>query len=448
MIIKLIQPKMSLRPMDTMLKTRMAPSLALLTIANVIPIEHKVIIENENIEVIDFCAAVDLVGITVTVDTMPSAITIAQKFRDKGVKVVAGGIHITCDPESAKKYFDSLCIGIAERSWPQIIKDTKNGTLKKVYDDNLNIKSEEIAGPNYDLIDHSKYLYTNIITTSRGCPFKCDFCYNSCKAYKNIYVTRNIPAVIEEIIKLNNKRIMFIDDNFIGDPTWTENFLYAIKSLKIKWSAAVSANIGQMPDLLDLMKDTGCQSLFIGIESTNQSSLSDVHKIQNDIGNYERLVEQIHKRGIMINASFVFGLDGDDKNTFRQTLDWIVAHRIETLTCHILTPYPGTQLHAKLQKEGRITDFDLSHYNTAHVVYEPKNMTAQELYEGYLWIYKEAYTFQNLIRRLPKSKNQWVPYLAFNFFYRKFGKFTEILCTIVSFKTIGKIAEYLSYKIK
>lgn len=448
MIVKLIQPKMSLRPMDTMLKTRMAPSLALLTIANIIPCKHKVIIENENIEVIDFNASVDLVGITVTVDTMPAAIAIAQKFRIQGIKVVAGGIHITSDPESAKEYFDSLCIGIAERSWPQIIKDAENGKLKKVYDDNLNIKSDEIFGPNYDLIDHSKYLYTNIIATSRGCPFKCDFCYNSCETYKNIHVTRNISDVIDEIIKLNNKRILFIDDNFIGDPLWTENFLHAIKNLKLKWSAAVSANIGHMPNLLDLMKDTGCQSLFIGIESITQSSLSSVHKIQNDIGKYENLVAQIHKRGIMINASFVFGLDGDDKNTFRQTLDWIVTHRIETLTCHILTPYPGTQLHATLQNAGRITDFDLSHYNTAHVVFSPKNMTAQELYEGYLWIYKEAYTFKNIMRRLPKSKKQWVPYLAFNFFYRKFGKFTEKICTIVSFNTIGKIAEYLSYKIK
>ena len=241
---------------------------------------------------------------------------------------------------------------------------------------------------------------------------------------------------------------MFIDDNFIGNPKWTKQLLKEIKPLKLKWNAAVTSNIVDMPELLDEMKESGCQSLFIGFESINSKSIDSVHKVQNSVKRYEKLVDEIHKRGIMINASFVFGLDEDDTSVFKNTLEWIVKNKIETVTSHILTPYPGTKLYSSLIEENRIVDFNLSNYNTAHVVYKPKNMTAEELYNGYLWIYKEVYTFKNIMKRLPKSKKQWIPFLAFNFFYRKFGKLTELLCNIVSFKNIGRFFRWLAYCIK
>lgn len=158
--------------------------------------------------------------------------------------------------------------------------------------------------------------------------------------------------------------------------------------LNLKWNAAVSANIVDMPDLLDSMKEAGCQSLFIGFESLNASSINEVHKKQNNIAKYEKLVIEIHRRKIMINASFVFGLDGDTAATFQTTLDWIVKNKIETVTSHILTPYPGTVVYDEFLKNGHIVDYNLSHYNTSYAVFEPKNMTREELYNGYIWIYK------------------------------------------------------------
>lgn len=445
MIIKLIQPAMKARPMDTKLKTRMAPSLGLLTLANLTPKEHEVIIENENIEEIDFDRPVDLVGITVTVDVMNRAVDIAKEFQKRGVSVVAGGIHITADPEKATESFDAICVGMAERVWGKILKDKENNTLKKIYYDMDAITGEEIVSPKYNIIDNKKYLYTNIISTSRGCPFKCDFCYNSCKGTLKTYVNRPIEDVIEDIKVLKTRHIMFIDDNFIGNPKWTREFLKAIKPLKLKWNAAVTSNIVDMPDLLDEMKESGCQSLFIGFESINSKSIDSVNKVQNTVEKYECLVDEIHKRGIMINASFVFGLDEDDRSVFKNTLEWIVKNKIETVTSHILTPYPGTKLYSSLLEENRIVDFDLSNYNTAHVVYKPKKMKAEELYEGYLQIYKDVYRFKNIIKRLPKSKKQWIPFLAFNFFYRKFGKVTEVICNIVSYENIGRFFRWVSY---
>ena len=448
MKIKLIQPAMLQRPMDTKLKTRMSPSLALLTIANLTSKEHEVIIENENVEEIDFDEPVDLVVITVTVDVMNRAVEISKKFQNRGVTVIAGGIHITADPESATSSFDVISVGMAERIWGKILKDKENNTLKKIYYDMENISGDEVVSPAYDMIDNKKYLYTNIISTSRGCPFQCDFCYNSCKNVLKTYINRPIDDVIKDINTLKTTHVMFIDDNFIGNPKWTKKLLKEIKPLKLKWNAAVTSNIVNMPELLDEMKEAGCQSLFIGFESINSKALESVHKVQNNVNRYEKLVDEVHKRGIMINASFVFGLDEDDGSIFKSTLEWIVKNKIETVTSHILTPYPGTKLYKALLAENRIVDFNLASYNTAHVVYKPKNMTAEELYNGYLWIYKELYTFKNIMKRLPKSKKQWIPFLSFNFFYRKFGKLTELFCNIVSFKNVGKFYRWLAYRIK
>ena len=448
MKIKLIQPAMIQRPMDTKLKTRMAPSLALLTLANLTPKEHEVIIENENVESINFDEKVDLVAITVTVDVMNRAIEIAKEFRKRSVKVVAGGIHITADPKGAYGYFDAICVGMAERIWQRILFDAQNDSLKEIYNDMLSISGQEIVSPDYDIIDNSKYLYTNIISTSRGCPFECDFCYNSSQSVHKAYINRPIEDVIREIKTLRTRHIMFIDDNFIGNPSWTKKFLAQIRPLGLKYNAAVTSNIVDMPDILDDLKESGCQSLFIGFESINDKAIDSMNKVQNSVGKYERLVEELHKRGIMINASFVFGLDEDDSSVFEKTLDWIVKNKIETVTSHILTPYPGTRLYENLHKQGRITDFDLSKYNTANVVYRPKNMTQEELYDGYLWIYKEVYSFKNIIKRLPSSKKQWISYLAFNLLYRRFGKLTEKVCEIISFRRVGSITRWFSYNIK
>ena len=445
MLIKLIQPKMIMRPMDTKLKTRMSPSLGLLTIANILGNDHTVIIENENIEEIDFNQKVDIVGITVTVDVMHRSIEIAKEYQSKGIPVVAGGIHITAFPEEAKKYFNTISLGLAEKTWPNIIQDLQDGNLKKVYMCDQELKGRDIVSPGYHLIDKKKYLYCNIISTSRGCPFRCDFCYNSCQAYKQLYINRPIDHVIKDIKTIGRRHIMFIDDKFIGNQKWNLEFVREIRPFGLRWNAAVSANIVDMLPLLDEMAMSGCESLFIGFESLNENAIKSVNKGQNNIGKYELLIEEIHKRGIMINASFVFGLDEDDVTTFQTTLDWIVKNKIETVTSHILTPYPGTKVYDEFLKNGRITDFDLSKYNTANVVFKPQNMTAEELYNGYIWIYKQIYSTKNIIKRMPKLHKQRLAYLLFNFLYRKFGKVTEILCELITYERVGKIAEKLSY---
>lgn len=443
MYIKLIQPKMEKRPMDTDLKTRMAPPLGLLTVAALLRGKHRVSIENENIRPVNYEDVPDLVGITVTVDVLPRAIAIAAKFRATGAAVIAGGIHITTAPETVpENSFDALCIGAAEGTWPQMIRDFEACCLQPVYRCGQHLSGAELVSPAYDLLQGGRYLYCNVVHTSRGCPFRCDFCYNSSRERR--YLNRPVEDVLDDIRAVGSKHVMFIDDNFIGNPKWTRELVARLKPLHIKWNAAVSANIADDPDLLDQMKESGCQSLFIGFESIEPDSVRSVHKVQNDTKKYEALVDALHSRGIMINASFVFGLDSDTKETFRSTLDWIVKQRLETVTSHILTPYPGTVLYEKLKAEGRLLTSDFSLYNTAHVVFSPAGMTERELYEGYLWIYRNIYSIKNIIRRMPKARNQILPYLMFNLFYRKFGKFTDFLCRGVGYEKIGRLGEILS----
>ena len=445
MRILLIQPKMIKRPMDTDLKTKMSPPLGLYTLMTVTPKEHTVTVINENIENLRDEYDFDLVGISVNVDVMPRASEIASKFQRKNIPVIAGGIHISCCPEECAAYFDAICIGPAELIWSKIIDDVENRCLNKIYKSSNCFRGEDIASPAYNSLSNSKYLYTNVILTSRGCPNRCDFCYNS--ATERLYVKRPIKDVISDIKSLKTKHIMFIDDNFIGTPEYTRELLEEMDGMGIKWNAAVTTKIIDYPELLDLMKKTGCQSLFIGFESINDTSLKSVNK-SNQYAKYEIIAEKLHSHGIMINASMVFGLDGDDKNVFSKTLDWLVKNKIETLTSHILTPYPGTKLYKKMLADGRITEFDLSKYNTSNVVIKPFKMSEKELLDGYLWMYKKFYSFRNIICRIPEDKSQRKAYLLFNLFYRKFGAFTSALAKLIPMRLIGRFVTKVSYKLK
>lgn len=448
MKIKLISPKVSLRPMDSEYKRRMSPSLSLATIASLINDKHFVYIEDENVQEVNFHDSPDLVGITANVDTAKRAYEIASRYKNKSVLTILGGIHISANPEEALKHAHSVCIGEAEEIMEEIISDVQQGTLKQRYYNPRPTGCENIPLPNWSLINKSKYLYTNIICTSRGCPFKCDFCYNSSSYVHNKYRNRPIDSILNEIQQLETKQVMFIDDNFIGNPQYAMDIIQELKPLKLTWHAAVSTNIVHMPKLLDEMENSGCKSLFIGFESINDESIKSVHKVQNNISMYEKLIQELHSRGIMINASVIFGFDNDNSNVFKNTLNWLVKNKIETMTAHILTPYPGTVLYKKLLSENRIIDFDTDHYNTANVVFKLKSMTADELYQGYLWIYDQFYSFKNILKRLPEDKSQRASYLLFNLCYRKFGKITSLLGKLGLMNLIGKLGRRLAYNIE
>jgi len=444
--IKLISPRMSLRPMDNEMKRRMSPSLSLVTIASLTPEPHCVFIEDENLTCINFNDSPDIVGISVNVDTTYRAFEIATIYRKKGVKVIFGGIHASANPDQMLEHCDAVCIGEAEEIWATIIDDVWKDQLKpKYFKTSTNLENYPI--PNWDFISKKNYLYHNVVITSRGCPFKCDFCYNSCDYVKNPYRNRPVKNVIDEIKSLKTKQIMFIDDNFIGNIQWINEFLDEIIPLNLVWHSAVSTNLVKFPELIKKMANAGCKSLFIGFESINSKSIDSVNKAQNKIKDYETLIDCLHNHGIMVNSSLVFGFDFDTKDSFEQTLEWLIKNKVESMTSHILTPYPGTKLYDKLLEESRIIDFNLSHYNTSNVVFQPKNMTPEELRNGYLDMYRKFYATRSIIKRKPLNNKLILPYLMFNLGYRKFGKLTSLIGKMGAMNSIGKIARRLSYGI-
>jgi radical SAM superfamily enzyme YgiQ (UPF0313 family) len=447
MKIRLIAPKMSLRPMDSEFKRLMTPSISLLVLAALTPEEHQIEIQDENLAPITFDASPDLVGITSNVDMSQRGFDIARKYRELHIPVIMGGIFPSSCPEQVLNHADSVCIGEAENVWQSILDDVQHGILKKVYQWKGSPDLSRVPRPKWEAIDCRKYLYTNIITTSRSCPHGCEFCYNSCEYTIKCYRRRPIPNVLAEIEKLETNQVMFVDDNFIGDTDWAIAFLAAIKPKKLTWHAAVSVDIGRKLELLDLMTDSGCKSLYIGFESINASSISSVNKKQNAVDHYEKTITAIHDRAMMINASMVFGFDHDNPAVFDTTLHWLVSNHIETMTAHILTPYPETKLYKRLEKEGRIIDRNYEHYNTAHVVFQPKLMTPEELYQGYLEMYTGFYSLNNIWNRRPRLKSVWYPYFLFNFGYRKFGKITSRIGKLGCMNFLGQLARRLSYGI-
>ena len=446
MLIKLIHPAMQMRPMDSIFKTRMSPPLALYTLVALTPEEHQVVVEDENVRPLQLDPGADIVGITATVDNIDRAIRIAAEYRGRGVPVVAGGVHVSAVPDKYVGDFDALCIGPAERVWARILSDVARGTLKKIYCDMDDFTGGEIVAPAYERIPDADYLYTNVMITSKGCPFKCSFCYNSCPGVIRNHITRSIDDILSDIARIRSNHIMFVDDNFIGDIEHTRRLLPELKSRNIRWNAAVSSDICKHEDLLVLMAECGCKSLFIGFESINQESLSRVGKLQNRVADYSKLLGRLESLGIMVNASIVFGLEGDDVSTFDSTLEWLVKNRVASATAHILTPYPGTGLYGKMESEGAIIDFDYSHYTTAAAVFTPANMTADELLHGYLRFYRKLYSFKNIWKRMPKSGKQVIPFLMFNLLYRKFGKAASALAGVVPLTSLGRFAARISYK--
>jgi radical SAM superfamily enzyme YgiQ (UPF0313 family) len=420
----------------------------LVTLASLTPEPHDVYIVDENLNQIDFSGSPDLVGITVNVDTAYRAIEISEKFRSKGVKVIFGGIHVSSNPDSVIDHCDSVCIGEAEDIWHTLINDFLSDNLQKTYYNSSNTDLEKVPAPNWNYISKSDYLYHNIIVTSRGCPFKCEFCYNSCDYINNSYRNRPIDKVVSEIKILNTKQVMFIDDNLIGNIKWAKDFIDAITPLNLTWHAAVSTNIVHHTDLILKMAKSGCRSLFIGFESINTESIRSVNKGQNKTAKYEELIKILHDNGIMVNASLVFGFDHDKLDVFPRTLNWLVKNKVETMTSHILTPYPGTILYKRLQSENRIIDHDLSKYNTSNVVFSPKNMTADELRQGYLKIYDDFYSFKNIVKRWPGNRKLIAPYVMFNFGYRKYGKIFSFIGKMGFMNKIGKLGSKLSYGIE
>jgi radical SAM superfamily enzyme YgiQ (UPF0313 family) len=376
-----------------------AISLTLPQVAACTPKEHNVEIIDENYNKINYEKSVDLVGITCLTMTAKRAYKIADTFRTKGVTVVLGGNHPTSLPDEAKQHADSVIIGEAEISWPQLIKDFKKGKLKDFYQEKERIKSKLIPEPRRDLL---KRRYKNDgILIKRGCPNRCEFCTVSSFYSKEI---RPLENVLDEVNKIKAKNIFIYDSNLTWNIEYTKNFLKKIKDSNKRWLANGTIDVLVKDDeFLNLAKEAQFFCWLIGFESISQKSLNGINKKNNKVLDYLPVVKKIKKLGMVIVGTFIFGFDDDTPDIFENTIDMIYEMELDMAEFHILTPFPGTPLYNRLNKEGRIKTKDWNKYTTTNVVFEPKNMSYNELFEGTRRIAKEYHKISQIMRRFYKT---------------------------------------------
>ena len=395
------------------------PSLGLLRVAALTPPGWEITIVDEKVDRPNLEASADLVGITAMTTTAPRGYEVADHFRRRGIKVVMGGMHVSGLPEEALEHCDAVVMGEAEGQWPQVIQDFENGTLQRIYrHDAVWPPLAALPNPDWDLYRSKHYLPVHFVETTRGCPVNCEFCAVT-SAFGGRYRNRPQDEVLAELRNLRpfegrfvlKNCVFFVDDNIISNRTYAREFLTRIAEFNLRWFGQASVNIARDPELLQLCQRSGCVGLFLGFESLSPSTLASAGKRVNRPAEYYEVVNRIHDHGIGIDGSFVFGFDSDDESVFDRTLDFVLRAKLEVAYFSILTPYPGTRLHARLEREGRILSRDWSTYDAHHVVYRPKWLTPEKLLENYQRVLQEAYSWPSVFKRL------WGTTSWKNFFY-------------------------------
>jgi radical SAM superfamily enzyme YgiQ (UPF0313 family) len=400
MKVKMILPALTeaKSPFFRPIKYSLFPPLGLATLAGFLNDTDKISLQDEHVETLDLDDEPDLVVIQVYITSAYRAYALADHYRSRGAYVCLGGLHVTSLPEEASQHADTIFLGPGEDTWPTFLADFRQGHPARVY----RSQNRTLIGMpriRRDLIKRSMYLVPNSIVVSRGCPHVCDFCYKEAfyRGGKSFY-TQAVDTALEEIERLPGRHLYFLDDHLFGNPRFARALFDGMRGMGRLWQAAGTVQSVLQPGLLEKAAGCGLRSLFVGFETLSPANLEAQHKRQNLHRDYNAAVRRLHDLGIMINASFVFGMDEDDESVFARTVDWAVRQGIETATFHILTPYPSTALHARMVAEGRITSQNWDRYDTRHAVFQPRRMSAEMLEAGYWEAYRQFYQWGSIFQ--------------------------------------------------
>ena len=407
MKIKMILPALTeaKSPYWRPIKYSLFPPLGLATLAAYCSPDDEIDLQDEHVEELNTDDHPHLVVIQVYITNAYRAYALADAYRKKGSFVCLGGLHVSSLPEEAMQHADTIFIGPGEDTFPQFLKDLKNGQPKKVYV-NAERNITTIPPIRRDLIKRSLYLVPNSIVVSRGCPHHCDFCYKDAffEGGKSFY-TQRVDAALAEIDRLPGRHLYFLDDHLLGNQKFSTALFEGMKGMNRVFQGASTVDAILRGDLIEKAAEAGLRSVFVGFETLNPSNLQQSNKKQNLGKDYTAAINRLHSLGIMINGSFVFGLDDDDKYVFKRTVDWAVTNALTTCTFHILTPYPGTRLYQAMEAQNRILHRQWDKYDTRQVVYKSIGLNAEELKAGYDWSYKAFYSWSNIYKASMQHDN-------------------------------------------
>jgi radical SAM superfamily enzyme YgiQ (UPF0313 family) len=371
--------------------------LSSLYVAAAMPAGVKTEIVDEEVEAVDFETNADLIGISFMTFNAPRAYELAAKFRQRGKQVIVGGYHPTLCPEEAAHHADGVCVGEAENNVPAMIRDFQAGRLRGIY----RSAPADLRGlpiPDRRLIRRPAYALAQAVQATRGCPHACTFC-SPAAFFGHRHRVRPVDEVIAELESLG-RHLIFMDDNLTADREYAKELFSQMIPLRKRWGSQCSSTIGYDDGLMDLAARSGCIGLFLGLESLSEQGLAHWNKRFNHAGDYLRIIERLHQRGIGVITGIVFGHDWDTSAVFEATLRFLFEAKVDALQATVLTPFPGTPLFEELQRQGRITDRDWSHYDFGHVVFEPAGMGAATLKAGHQWVLQKYYSRAAITRRL------------------------------------------------
>jgi radical SAM superfamily enzyme YgiQ (UPF0313 family) len=408
------------------IKYSLFPPLGLATLAAYLSSDDRAVIVDEHVGSLAFDDTPELVVIQVYITNAYRAYAIADHYRSQGAFVCLGGLHVTSLPEEAAAHADAIFLGPGEQTFPKFLEDFRAGKPERVYASTAGRTLERVPPIRRDLIKRTFYLVPNSIVVTRGCPQHCDFCYKDAffQGGRGFY-TQRVDDALSEIERLPGRHLYFLDDHLLGDRRFAEALFEGMKGMKRLFQGAATVDSILRGDLIQRAAEAGLRSLFVGFETLTPENLKRSNKRQNLGRNYKAVADRLHSLGIMINGSFVFGMDDDGDDVFRRTVDWAIEHGVTTATFHIQTPYPGTQLHARMVRDGRMLTGDWRMYDTRHVVYRPAQLKPEALKAGYDWAYREFYRWGSIARA--SLQHGTVKHQAKHFFYASGWKKFELV---------------------
>ena len=429
--VKLILPALTeaTSPFWRPIKYSLFPPLGLATLAAYLDPDLEISLQDEHVEKLDLNDEPDLVIIQVYITNAYRAYRIADHYRAQGSYVVLGGLHVTSLPDEAAPHADTIFLGPGEHTFPQFLRDLASGTPQRRYESSVRTL-EGLPPIRRDLIQRHRYLVPNSIVVSRGCPHHCTFCYKDgfFTGGRSFY-TQVVDDALAEIARLPGRHLYFLDDHLFGNARFARELFRGMKGMGRVFQGAATVDSILRDDLVEEAAAAGLRSLFVGFETLSSRGLEGAGKRQNLGRNYSEVVRRLDSLGIMINGSFVFGLDGDDRDVFSRTVDWAVESGITTATFHILTPYPGTALFAEMNARNRIETRNWDLYDTRHVVYRPSCMSPAELKRGYDWAYESFYYWSSILKAASAHKS--AKHSLKHFFYSAGWKKFELAWDLV-----------------
>lgn len=390
------------------------PFLTMPTLAALTPEGIEVGITEDFVETIDYDEEVDVVAIGGQTSQAPRAYRIADEFRRRGRTVVMGGIHASMCPEEALEHADAVMVGEAEDMWEPMLEDVRTGSLKPRYRAACRPDLSRLAIPRFDLLDYNNYVVPPFartplipIQTTRGCPHNCDFC--SVAAFLGNRVRKKpVENVLREIETIRPSRVFFTDDNIAADTKHARKLFAALTPLRLRWACQMDTLILKHPELIELAAEAGCHETFIGVESVSTETLAKVNKGFNRPETFAELFRRLKDVGILAQASMVYGMDGDDMDALRRTVDLVRSWDVNYLYIFVLTPYPGTPLFRQMSETGRIRSTDWSLFDGANTVVDFASGSAQDLVDAMWHSYEKFYSLPAVFGRLWRFGTQYV----------------------------------------